>query len=257
MTSSENENFLSTKNNKNKKTEGDENENKANETGKKYEKKELSRNLAFFYLVEAANREKERLEKEGKWLNRDKKTTSQIPNLKSTGKNIDIKVNIKKGQLIADQKKTDIKDLQSLDLGNKNNEIPDQKSLSKDSERKKCEPKKQQQKDKKGIFWEENGKTFTMIFGYKVQIEHKKKTYFCNKKDCEYSCISLSKMVRHTTMHTGEKTFKCIMEQCTKVFNRKDNMMSHYRNFCKFNDQRIYKKKGEIEEEKNNSDEKE
>ena len=83
-----------------------------------------------------------------------------------------------------------------------------------------------------------------------IEIHHLKiKKYVCSICDCHFGRSSTLKS--HMKTHTGERNFKCLIEDCDKYFSEKGNMMKHYlrhikkidkyKRDCTGNNERVYK----------------
>ncbi|KAI8370440.1 uncharacterized protein BYT42DRAFT_480885, partial [Radiomyces spectabilis] len=55
---------------------------------------------------------------------------------------------------------------------------------------------------------------------------------------CQMVFTRSEHLVRHTRKHTGEKPFRCIVPECSRMFSRFDNMMQH----TQTHSQRVIKK---------------
>lgn len=64
--------------------------------------------------------------------------------------------------------------------------------------------------------------------------DEKKHLFPCPVDGCTAEFPSLSRIKRHYHIHTGIKKFKCKNKECDRTFNRKDNMMQHYRSHCSY-----------------------
>ncbi|OAQ35523.1 hypothetical protein K457DRAFT_51270, partial [Linnemannia elongata AG-77] len=45
--------------------------------------------------------------------------------------------------------------------------------------------------------------------------------------DCRMVFTRSEHLARHARKHTGEKPFKCVVDGCTRMFSRFDNMVQH------------------------------
>lgn len=60
-----------------------------------------------------------------------------------------------------------------------------------------------------------------------IEIHHLQiKKYVCSICNCHFGRSSTLKS--HMKTHTGERNFKCLIDECTKNFSEKGNMMKHY-----------------------------
>ncbi|WUR03518.1 zinc finger C2H2 protein [Vairimorpha necatrix] len=60
------------------------------------------------------------------------------------------------------------------------------------------------------------------------------KMFCCAKADCDVEFRTISQIKRHYLIHTDLKPVKCKRSKCKKIFGRRDNMLYHYRNNCKY-----------------------
>ncbi|KAI7828569.1 hypothetical protein BC939DRAFT_394271, partial [Gamsiella multidivaricata] len=57
---------------------------------------------------------------------------------------------------------------------------------------------------------------------------HKGKIFQCTGfGDCRMVFTRSEHLARHARKHTGEKPFQCVVEGCTRMFSRFDNMVQH------------------------------
>jgi uncharacterized Zn-finger protein len=73
-------------------------------------------------------------------------------------------------------------------------------------------------------------KTFAAVWlkNQHDEIKHKGNEIFkCVYQDCAKVFSTSSKLQRHTRIHTKERWFKCSYEGCEAVFGRRDHLNSH------------------------------
>lgn len=83
----------------------------------------------------------------------------------------------------------------------------------------------------------ENGidfKSFNDFDEELFRMDQTTKTFNCPWSTCNKSFPSLSRIKRHYIIHTDIKPFKCLNEECSREFSRKDNMLQHCRVHCPY-----------------------
>lgn len=54
-----------------------------------------------------------------------------------------------------------------------------------------------------------------------------KKPYKCDFKNCDYSTLRNSDLIRHKRRHTNERPYKCDFENCNYKFSDSSNLVKH------------------------------